>query len=305
VLLITGSGGLLGANLLFFARGRGLDSVGVYYRHGFQLPGTRLVQVDLTDRSAVDEVVGKVRPSWIIHCAGLTNVDACEENPELARRSNSDATRYLAAAARRVGSRMLAVSTDAVFDGKRGLYSEEDRPAPVNVYAETKLQGEQAATDELENALIVRTNIYGWNLQDKRSLADWMLHLMEAGTVVPGFTDVFFSPILVNDLAEVFLEMIDKRLSGIYHVAGSEASSKFNFARRVAETFGLSTALVRRTSVDESGLRAPRPKNVSLVTVKIAAALGRSMPDISSGLAGFKELRDSGYAARLRALGGG
>lgn len=303
LILVTGASGLLGANFVWEAKGR-YDLVAVYSRHPVRIPGTIDVKSDLTRSTEVFDLVGVYRPAWIVHCAALTHVDYCEENPVEAHKVNVEMTGYLVAAAREIGARVLYISTDSVFDGSRGRYSEEEPPCPVNVYARTKLEGERIVLQYMERGLIVRTNIYGWNMQNKDSLAEWILGRLESGQPVPGFQDVFFTPILVNDLAEILFEMMENQLSGVYHVAGGERCSKFNFAQRLAETFGLDAALVVPASVQTAGLRAPRPRDTSLLTEKVTRALGKRMPDVRQGLARFKSLRENGFVAKLKASQG-
>ena len=143
-------------------------------------------------------------------------------------------------------------------------------------------------------------NIYGWNAQNKQSLAEWVLGLLDQGSDVPGFTDVFFTPILVNDLAPILLTMLQQKFSGLYHVAGSERISKFEFARRVAAAFGSDPARVKPCRIKDRRLRAARPLDVSLDTKKITAVLGCPMPDVDSGLSKFRELRDRKYPQQLK-----
>ena len=209
----------------------------------------------------------------------------------------------LATVAAHFGSQFVYISSDSVFDGTRGGYAEEDDVAPVNAYARSKLEGEIAVRSASPDSLVVRTNIYGWNMQPKASLAEWILSRLEAGSEVPGFQDVVFCPILVNDLGEVILEMLGRRLTGLFHVAGSEACSKYEFALRLAGMFGLDRGLVRPTSVEHSALRAPRPKNTSLCTARVGRALDRPMPSLDAGLERFKALRDSGFVAHLKQPG--
>src|SRR5206468_3889008 len=109
---------------------------------------------------------------------------------------------------------------DSVFDGRRGKYSETDQPAPLNVYARSKWQAEQKVAERYPAAVIARVNIYGWNAQEKLSLAEWFLRRFAEAEYVPGFTDVIFCPILVNDLASVLLQMLERGLNGLYHVTG-------------------------------------------------------------------------------------
>lgn len=300
MILVTGASGLLGANVVLSAQKRGRKVVGLYHRHAVHLPGTELVGADLTQESEIRRVFDYVRPTAVVHCAAATNVDWCEENPAEAHKINATVSAGIAENASRLGARLLYVSTDSVFDGTRGDYAEADRPSPVNIYAQTKLQGEQEVLSQWPEAAIARVNLYGWNAQNKQSLAEWILSQLLSGKTVTGFTDTIFCPILANDLAEILLAMLDRDLSGLYHVAGSEAVSKYEFARRVASAFGLNPAQVVPTLMAEARLKAPRPRNTSLRTEKICAALGRSMPDVDSGLRRFAQLQTEGYVERLK-----
>jgi dTDP-4-dehydrorhamnose reductase len=303
--MVTGASGLLGANLVLQFQQRGKDVIAIYHQHKIVAHGVKSLRADLTEKRAVDDLLERLRPGWIIHCAALTDVDWCEEHPAEAHRVNVQMSRNLAVAAGQVSASLVYISTDSVFDGKRGHYSEADIPAPVNTYAGSKLEGEKAVQDELGRSLVIRTNIYGWNMQARQSLAEWVLARLGSGQRVPGFHDVVFTPILVNDLGEIILDMMKQALTGLYHVAGSQACSKYEFALRVADTFSLERQLIQSVSIKDSHLKAPRPGNTSLQTNKVSQALGRPMPDLKSGLQRFKELRDSGFATQLKALTGG
>jgi dTDP-4-dehydrorhamnose reductase len=199
----------------------------------------------------------------------------------------------IARMAARHEARLLYVSTDSVFDGLRGDYRETDPPGPVNTYARTKLHGEQVTLDHNPSATICRVNFYGWKAQSKRSLAEWILEQLARGEVVRGFTDVFFCPIFTGDLSEILLAMLDQDLRGLFHVVGSERVSKYEFARRVAASFGFDAHQVIASEMAEAKLKAPRPRDTSLNTEKICAALRRPMPDVDSGLSRFIQSRDS------------
>jgi dTDP-4-dehydrorhamnose reductase len=300
-ILITGASGLLGSNFLLAARQRSGNIVALYHSHPLKFPGVQTIKIDLTDRTTVKELIRNYQPEWIVHCAALTNVDWCETNRDETWRVNVEVPRQLAATAREVGSGLVYISTDSVFDGKIGNYSEEGLPKPLNVYAESKLTGEKAVQAELDGSLIVRTNIYGWNAQDKLSLAEWMIGRLETGQELPGFHDIVFTPILVNDLSEAVLDMMELKLKGVYHVAGSQACSKYEFAVQVSSVFGLNKDLIRPVAANSADLKALRPKDTSLRTDKISAILCRKMPDIEAGLRRFKSLRDSSMLKQLRA----
>jgi len=300
MLLVTGASGLLGANLVCTARDAKREVVGICRRHPLRISGTQMLEADLTDHGAVRALIASLRPQIIIHCAAATSVDWCEDHPEEAELINVSASSSLAQMAAELNARMVYVSTDSVFDGQTSNYSESDEPNPLNVYAKSKLRGEQEVLRHCPTALIARVNVYGWNAQDKQSLAEWILHQLTARERVNGFTDVYFSPLLANDLAEILLAMLDRGLSGIYHTVGSERVSKYEFARRVAVTFGIDPGQVVPARLTEATLRAPRPLDISLNTEKIRLALGRPMPDVESGLCRFRELQESGHLQQLR-----
>jgi len=296
MILITGASGLLGVSLIALAQEQGREVVGLYHQHPVSFGGAPLLSVDLTQESQIKRVFEKIKPDTVIHCAAATNVDWCQEHPDAAYRLNVVASARIA----ELGVRLLHISTDAVFDGTRGDYAEIEQPAPLNTYAQTKLQAEHAVLASNSRAAIARINLYGWNAQYKLSLAEWILEQLAKGSDVPGFTDAVFCPMLANDLAEVLLAMVDCKLTGLFHVVGSEAVSKYEFARRVALRFGFDPGRIIPTVVGESELRAPRPRDTSLNIRKICAALKRAMPDVDSGLCKFAELRADRYVERIR-----
>jgi dTDP-4-dehydrorhamnose reductase len=302
MIVVTGASGLLGVSVVTLARDLRREVVGICHHNLLRVPGTRICRVDLTDRKAVRAFFAPLQPESIIHCAAATNVDWCEEHPQATEQVNVQASSFLAEIAQELNARFVYISTDSVFDGKCGNYSETDQPAPLSVYAKSKLRGEQEVLRRHSSPLIVRVSIYGWNVQPKQSLAEWILDEIAAGKQVGGFTDVYFCPMLVNDLAEVLLTMMDRGLSGLYHVVSSERISKYDFAKRVAMTFNLGIDSVAPMSMAAAKLRAPRPIDPSLSTEKIRAALGKSMPDVDSGLRRFRYLRDSGYRDQLKSF---
>lgn len=286
-ILITGASGLLGSHVAALAQEQGREVVGLYHRTLPELPGVRLVCADLRDEKEPFRVLEDFSPRIVIHCAAETNVDWCEEQPAVARKINVAVSSALARITARTEARMLYVSTDAVFDGNSGNYAETDSPSPLNVYAQTKLDGEREVLKENPAAVVARVNLYGRSYRQRPSLAEWMLERLASGEVLPAFTDVVFSPVYAKDLAKVLLDMVDRQLVGLYHATGAEAVSKYEFARRIATAFAFDPKLVEPARLADAKLKAARPKNMSLNTGKLSAALGRAMPDLDSGLRRF------------------
>jgi len=302
MLVVTGASGLLGACVLRSAMDQGWETVGLCRQHVIRNAEVKSARVDLTDDSATSRLLFDLRPDAIVHCAAATNVDWCEDNPEQAKAINVHASATLAEVASSLNARLVYISTDSVFDGKKGGYVEADEPAPLNVYADSKLAGERETLRRNPSAIVVRVNIYGWNAQDKESLAEWVLGRLEKGAEVPGFTDVFFTPILVNHLAPILFATLQRNLTGLYHITGSERISKFEFSRKVATAFGFDPGQVTPCRVQDMNLRAARPLDVSLNTEKIRVALGRSMPDVDAGLCEFRELHSRHYSQRIKSF---
>lgn len=298
-ILVTGASGLLGLNLALEAA-REHTVFATVNRNTLNTSAFSVLQVDLLAPGAVERLLDQTQPEWVIHCAALANLDACEANPALAEKLNTELPRKLAAHVARGGARLVHVSTDAIFDGQRGDYSEEDSPNPLGVYAQTKLGGERAVTGANPDAIIARVNFYGWSLTGKRSLSEFFFYNLQAGKPVLGFTDVYFCPLLTNDLAHILIKMLEKGLGGIYHVVSSECISKYNFGVALAHKFGLDEDLISPSSVVQAGLKAARSPTLTLRTEKLSRALGNSLPGLSPGLERFYTLYQQGYPQMLK-----
>jgi len=297
--LITGASGLLGLNSALEAA-KEHQVFGQTNSHRLNTTAFDAIQADLLVPGAIQRLLEDTQPDWVIHCAALANVDLCESNPQQAQQLNSEVPRELADLVARGGARLVHVSTDAVFDGQTGDYSEQDAPNPLGVYAQSKLAGEQAVAEADPQAIIARVNLFGWSLSGKRSLAEFFFNNLSAGKRCMGFTDVFFCPMLANDLGMVFLKMLEAGLSGLYHTTGSQCLSKYEFGVQVARRFGFDESLVIPTSVQDSGLKAARSPNLRLRTDKLIHALGEPLPNVSTGLDKFYTQYQQGYPQQIR-----
>lgn len=290
MLLVIGASGFLGSTVASVAAASGRAVTGTYRRRAIAHPGMRAVCADLGSLAAAQALLAEVNPDVVINCAAFANVDGCEANPERARLLNVELPATLGAACAAAGVRLAHISTDSVFDGSTGSYTEDDVPAPLNVYSQTKLDGERALLATLPDALVIRTNFVGHSLDGRTGLADWLRGRFDAGERIPGFTDVIFGPLLASDLARVSMELLDRNLSGIYHAAARDAISKYEFACRLGTALGADTSLVDAASLANAALTAPRPLNTSLSPVRVEAALGRRMFSVDSAVAGYAAL---------------
>ncbi|MFN2144420.1 MAG: SDR family oxidoreductase [Anaerolineales bacterium] len=300
-ILITGSSGLLGLNLALELSANH-KVVGADRNPLKSGPQFEPMTVDLLAPDAVARLLDQVRPDAMIHCAALANVDACESDPEAAQRLNAWLPGEIAARCAEHGAQLVHISTDAVFDGAKGGYTEEDVPHPLSVYAQTKLDGEQAVFSAMPGAVVTRINIFGWSATANRSLAEFFYYGLAVGKPLKGFTDVRFCPLLVNDLAGVFTRIFEQRLSGLYHLVSPQGLSKYEFGVRIAEKFGFDPAGIEPVKVADFGLKAARSPLLTLDTGKLSQALGQPLPDVFDGLERFYQLHQQGHPEKLKAM---
>jgi dTDP-4-dehydrorhamnose reductase len=258
-----------------------------YFSRPIAFDGVNCLQIDLTDQAQYGPIE-EFEPDVLIHCAAMTDVDLCERNPEKAHRYNVEMTEQLVDLAESLGTRFVHLSTDAVFDGKKGHYSETDQTDPVNVYGRTKLAAERAVQQTQTDNVVVRTNIYGWNATDGQSLAEWMLEKLRTESELPAFNDAYFSPIYTGDLASCLLELAFGDVGDVIHIAGRERCSKLEFANTLADVFGLDAELIVPTSVDEIDFDAPRGRDLSLSVTWAQECLNSPIPTVEAGLKQMK-----------------
>jgi dTDP-4-dehydrorhamnose reductase len=298
-ILITGVSGLLGINLAQEKMSTH-EVIGVDRGKVTRAP-FKVLRVDLLTRGALDSILDSTEPNWLVNCAALADIDACDETPDLARHLNTDLPAELAKACYKRNIKLLHISTDAVFDGQRdGFYSELDVPNPLGVYARTKLEGEHAVLTESPNAIVARVNFYGWSLSGKRSLAEFFFNNLKNDKSMSGFTDAIFCPMLVNDTARVLVKMLQKGLSGLYHLVGPQALSKYQFGVELARRFKLREGNISPRSIHTSNLSVKRSHNLSLSTNKVTHDLGTPLPEFSTGLNEFFTQYEQGYPQEIR-----
>ena len=299
-LFVTGGSGLLGSNILKLVPKK-FEVFGSFNKNKIFFKNISLLKIDLSDKKQIN-VIKELKPDCIIHCAALVNLDECEKNPENAYKQNVVSTENIVNVTEEINCFLIHISTDAVYDGTKGNYSEIDKPNPINVYGNTKLEAEEIIKTSNIEYCIVRTNIYGWNIIDKFSLAEWMIDRLENGEELPAFRDIQFTPILVNNLAQALFNIYDNKIQGILNVSGSQSCSKFEFARNIADIFHFNKNLIKPVNIDEIKLIARRGKNLSLNTQKAQSLLETKLFNVKEGLHEMKRLREIGYVNELKGL---
>jgi dTDP-4-dehydrorhamnose reductase len=300
--MVTGASGLLGLNFALAVDGRQHQVTGVDYRNPLGWINFKTRQADLIEAGIIERLFDEIKPEVILHCAAMANVDDCEKRPQDAQRVNADLPGELAIAAKKHSVKLVHISTDAVFDGQKGNYTEEEDPEPLSVYARTKREGERAVISANSQALIARVNFYGWSISGSRSLAEFFVNNLSEGRDVKGFTDIRFCPMMVLDLAATLVESVEKDLIGLYHSVGPESMSKYDFGLAIARQFGFDETLVHPASVADGGLTAARSPDLTLSTRKLAEALGHPLPGFIQGLTKFHNQYRHGFPQMIRSL---
>lgn len=258
----------MGSKVAQVALARG-DEVFSGYAHNEPEFG-RGVKFDLLDPAGILDLVDRMRPDVIVHSAALTDVDRCEREKELAYKMNVEGTRAIAKAAEDAGAFLVYISTDYVFDGLAGMYREDDSPAPVSYYGYSKLLGEQFCRGCIARTCV----IYGSRpASGKVNFALWLINSLRSGKEVRVVTDQFITPTLNTNLAEMVLEAADRRLCGVYNMAGATRLSRYDFAIELARAFDLDRDLLRRSRMEDMKWPARRPKDSSLDTSKATGVL--------------------------------
>jgi len=279
-IFVTGGSGLLGSKVAEIALEKGYDVYSGYHNHKPEFG--KAVKFNLLGGNNIVNVINDIKPDVIIHSAALTDVDRCEVEKSLAYRINVEGTRAVAESARKMNAFLVYVSTDYVFDGERGRYKEGDETNPVNHYGYTKLLGEKHCQD----FCIARTCvIYGARpASGKVNFALWLIDRLERGESVRVVTDQFITPTLNTNLARMILEVAERNLKGVFHLAGAARVSRFEFARKIARVFGLDESLIIPSRMDEINWTARRPRDSSLDVSKAAEYLNEKPYELEKAL---------------------
>lgn len=237
------------------------------------------VTADLLAIDALERAVHEVNPDVVLHCAALADHSLCESNEDLAIRVNAQASGVLAGAASKAGARFVYVSTDAVFSGERGWYSEDEAVCPTSAYGRSKALGEEAVIAAHPTAVIARTNFFGWSPSGHRSILEFFVRELGAGNRVPGYVDYTVTSLFVEDVIESIERIVQLDESGVFHIVARDAVTKFDFGRAVAAEFDLDASLIDEASAPGGG------KDLSLLSERLVALRGAAMPSQVEGIA--------------------
>lgn len=283
--LVIGVSGQVGTMLVTALRGRGHEATGTYGQH----PVEGAWPLDINDPAAVEHAVAFVKPDWVICPAGLSFVDYCEGHVDEALAVNRDGPLHAARMAQRFGSGFIYYSSDYVFDGTAGPYAESDPPNPLSAYGRSKLEGERAVLEAHRRAIVVRTTwIYGPEPQGKNFVYQ-VMRSCRSGTPMRIAADQVSSPTYNLDVAAATVELAERGLAGVYHLAGPDRLDRHAFALMACDVFGLDPSALSASPTAALDQKAPRPLLSGLRIDKARAALATPLRGARAGLEAMRQ----------------
>ncbi|MCL5411588.1 MAG: NAD(P)-dependent oxidoreductase [Patescibacteria group bacterium] len=297
-LLVTGTFGLIGTRFLELNNGR-FEIVALDRNDApSEFENTSLVKADITDSQAIEKAILEAHPAAVLHMAAYTDVNGAESNKKLAWNINVEGTKNIAKAAKKVGAKVIFLSTDHTFKGNSKSYQENDQQEPINYYGQTKYEAEQALMKNGLNYLIIRLSYpYRARFEAKSDTVRWMIPKLQNGETLTLVNDQYISPTFADDLIEVIFRLIEKGSTGVFHVAGHDCLTFYEMGQKVCEVFGFEKSLVQPISLEEFTARTNRvarqPKLSCLNVEKAEKEISFTMSDFEAGLRKIKEQLDN------------
>lgn len=288
-ILVTGSNGLLGQKLTEAISADSELELIATSRGPNRFPQTgqyEYVMLDVTDSKQVDEVFSKYKPDAVIHTAAMTNVDQCENNKDECWAANVESIKNLIATCEKLKVHLIHLSTDFIFDGEEGPYSEEAEPHPLSYYGSTKLEGEMLIRSSDCSWAVLRTIIvYGVvNDMSRTNIVLWAKGELENGRSINVVNDQWRMPTLAEDLADCCILVAKKNAKGVYNACGKDMMSILEIVEKVADYWQLNKLLINPISSASLNQSAKRPKRTGFVLDKTIADLGYAPHSFEEGL---------------------
>lgn len=283
---IVGASGFVG-RIMFEYLSREHETHGSFYSN----PVKRLIHLDMTDLKAVKDILTSLKPDVIIHPAANPNVEYCEEHPKETWQVNVEGSRNIIETAREIGVKFVYFSSDYVFDGTNGPYSEDNVPNPINEYGLQKLAVEKLIKNYLEKYLIIRiTIVYGWEPRGKNFVMGLIKNLKNGDFMKVPY-DQIGSPTYANNMIQAVKELIEADKTGIYHVAGTDVMDRYTFAKNVAEIFELDENLLIPVTTNQLDQKAKRPLKAGMKVDKVQKDVSIRLMSVRDGLEDMKDTK--------------
>ena len=298
-ILITGGSGLLAINWALKVRDDYSVILGMHDRI-IDIHGCESIKFSLSSVNEIIDVLNKENYKIVIHTVGFTSVEGCEENPDLARHINVFLSKNIAEACYKVGVQLIYISTDHLFQGITPFMKETDAVSPLNTYGLTKAEAEVRVVENNPNALIIRTNFYGWGSSYRKSFSDMVIDDLRDNKKINLFCDVYYTPILISTLISAVHKLLEVKVNGIVNVVGNERLSKYEFGLKLAECFSLDPNLLQCGYLNNKLVK--RPFDMSLSNKKLCEYLGNEVNSIEQDLCDLKNMEKSSGIQEIKKI---
>lgn len=287
-ILVTGSNGLTGHKIVLEAIAKGFDVLATSYSYSI-FPtdlNCNFELLDITNKLEVDYIIGNFQPDVIINTAGVTKPDDCEKDNIECWRTNVEGVKNLVDISNKLDCHLVHFSTDFIFSGDQGMYSETDLPNPQNFYAKSKLESEQIVISKSKNYSIIRTVlVYGYSeYLQKSNILLWVKNSLEQKKAIKVVSDQYRTPTLVEDLAKAAIVIAEKKLEGVYHISGDNYLSVYELALKIADVFEFDKSLISPISTIELNELAKRPAKTGFNVTKAYLEFNYMPTNIDDGL---------------------
>ena len=279
--LVTGSAGLVGQQVVKYLSKS--NQVFSCYNESKPEYGDS-VKMDLKNYEMVSSVLTEIKPDVVIHLGAMTGVDICEKEKTSASEINTKATEIIAKECSKLNSFLVYVSTDYVFDGKFGMYKEDDVANPLGFYGKSKLEGEKAVQNFSTNWCIARTSTPFGLHPTKKSFPMWVIENLQKQKQIDVLIDQFTSPTYIPNLSRMLIEISERHITGIIHAAGASKISRYQMASMVSDKLNLDSTLLKQISINKMKWVAQRPKDSSLDVSRASSILNEKPQKIDQSL---------------------
>ncbi|MBL7094217.1 NAD(P)-dependent oxidoreductase [candidate division KSB1 bacterium] len=289
-IIITGINGLLGQKLLEQAASKfSILGIDIHPEPFNKQINFKYEKLDITDRRLLTESILNFYPHYLINTAAMTDVDGCEKKKEQCWKINVQAVKNIVYAARKIGTKIVHLSSDYIFDGKNGPYSENDSPSPLGYYGKSKLASENVLhASDLDYSIVRTMVLYGAAINVRPNYVTWLISALKENKNLKIVTDQVGNPTLADDLAATILKIIELEKWDTFHVAGSEIIDRYKFALKIAEVFGLEDNFISPIITSDLNQTALRPLRSGFNVIKATTELGVKLSNIEEGLNIFK-----------------
>jgi dTDP-4-dehydrorhamnose reductase len=279
-IIITGASGLLGRYATLFLNNLNFDTVLFSNTQKIINPNVKSYSFNLMNTNDLEKIIVTEKPDYILHTAGITDIEKCEHDEAKAFSVNVDVVKNICDLCIKYRIFLVYISTDHLYQGNEDIYTELSPKCPINIYAKTKSMAEDYLIKSFSNYLIIRTNFFGWGSSKRKSFTDYIIDSLRLNLKINLFDDVFFTPILIDKLLLYISILLEKNASGIFNISSSNKISKYAFGNQLCDIFSLDKSLINKSSIKDNNNLVQRPLNMSLSNEKLINFLDIKLPNL-------------------------